>query len=100
MASKKPGKTRQGNHSGNRPAAEKPFAIRTHTLTPAGVEILARLTQDIRDYSGQTISSAAIVRALLRFADQQSYRWVLTIFTPLVESCEFNRGVRWGGKKA
>jgi hypothetical protein len=74
MATKKLKKKSRSKKRDALPDAEKPVVIRTHALTPADVEILERLTQDTRDYTGQTISSSAIVRALLRFADAQGYQ--------------------------
>jgi len=98
MATKKLKKKSRSKKRDALPDAEKPVVIRTHAPTPADVEILERLTQDTRDYTGQTISSSALVRALLRFADSQGYQWMLTNICPIVES-EYIQGVRWGGKK-
>ena len=49
------------------PTQEKPqFSIHTVTLTGEEVKVLGRLNQEASDFLGRTISSSAVIRALLR----------------------------------
>jgi hypothetical protein len=61
-------------------------------------EILQRLRQDATDSIGRSVSSSAIMRALVRYADQQDETWAREQLFSLVEQ-EFNAGIIWGKKK-
>lgn len=78
--------------------ADPPGIIRSLSVTPADVRTLDRIAQDASDYIGWTVSGSAIVRALLRYADQQSGEWVKEHLFPLVEQ-EIQSGTVWGKKK-
>lgn len=77
---------------------KSPLVIHSLALTPADEKILERISNDATDYTGRKISSSAIIRALLRHADQQGYQWTLANLRPLIET-ELARGVMWGKKK-
>lgn len=77
------------------PIQEKPpFSIRTFTLTPDVVEGLQRLSQEATDFLGRSISSSAIVRALVRHMDGQGAP-VVEALLRVVEQ-ELKAGVKWG----
>ncbi len=48
----------------------QPLVIRSLTLTHDADETLQRLSKDASDYIGWTVSSSAIVQALLRYVEQ------------------------------
>ena len=73
------------------------FLIRSHPLTPEMNAILQRLSQDASDYIGWTVSSSAIVRALIRYAEHQGQAWARETLFPLVEG-EIKEGFVWGKK--
>jgi hypothetical protein len=77
---------------------EKPeFSIHTVSLTPDVVATLQRLSQDASDFLGRTVSSSAIVRALVRQIDQQGPPAADALFL-LIEK-EMKGGVIWGKKR-
>ncbi len=76
----------------------QPLVIRSLTLTHDADETLQRLSKDASDYIGWTVSSSAIVRALLRQAAQQSSTWVTTQLFPFIER-EVSSGIVWGKRK-
>jgi len=47
---------------------------------------------------GWTVGSSAVIRALLRYADQQTPAWVSESLHPLIEQ-EIASGTFWGTKK-
>jgi hypothetical protein len=57
--------------------------------------ILTRLAGDASDYIGRRVSGSAIVRALLRFADEQGTVWAREQIFTFVEQ-EMGTGVAWG----
>jgi hypothetical protein len=69
----------------------------TFTLAPDVVETLQRLCRDASDFLGRSVSSSAIVRALVRQIDQQGPPAADALFL-LVEK-ELKGGVMWGKKK-
>lgn len=74
---------------------ERPeFSIHTVTLTPDTMGTLKRLSRDTSDVLGRSISSSAIVRALIRQAGQSNSEMLVSE----VEK-ELNAGVRWGKQK-
>jgi len=76
----------------------QPLVIRSLTLTHDADETLQRLSRDASDSLGWTVSSSAIVRALLRYVAQQPPAWALSHLFPLVER-EIASGMVWGKKK-
>jgi len=78
---------------------EKPAVkIHTITLTPDAVEALHSLSSDASDYTGCKISGGAVIRALLRFAQQQGVTWVYTNICPHIEA-EMQQGLKWGRER-
>ncbi|SRR6266849_778909 len=75
-----------------------PSTIRTVSLTQKGALALEALSQEASDLLGWTISGSAIVRALLRFAEQQGPTWARSQLMPLIEA-ELGAGVVWGTQK-
>jgi len=75
-----------------------PLIPRTHSLTEDTNTILQRLSQDASDALGWTVGGSAIVRSLLRYADQQPPTWAATALHPLIER-EIANGTFWGSKK-
>src|SRR5262245_53080814 len=67
-------------------------------LTPATDAALKRLSKDASDYVGWKISSSAIVRALVRYAEQQPPGWATSQLFPLIER-EIASGPVWGKRK-
>jgi hypothetical protein len=57
-----------------------------------------RPSGDVSDYTGRKISGSAILRALLRYTNQQGYQWFLSQVSPFIEA-EISSGVVWGKKK-
>lgn len=77
------------------PVKERPeFSIHTVTLTTDEIIALKRLSQAVSDVLGRSISNSAIVRALVRKADQGSEEDLC-----LEVEKELNAGVRWGKQK-
>lgn len=80
------------------PAQEKPLlAVHSVTLTADVATILQRLSQEATDFLGRTVSSSAIVRALVRQIDQQGPPAADALFL-LVEK-EMQTGRLWGKQK-
>lgn len=77
---------------------KEPLLIRSLTHTPTTDAIAKRLSQDATDYIGRPISSSAMLRALLRYVDQQDAAWVRSQLFPLIEK-EISNGLLWGSKK-
>src|ERR671924_131761 len=77
---------------------KEPFLIRSFSLTPAMDKRLQRLSQEASDFTVWTVSTSAIVRALLRYVEQQPPTWALSYLFPLIEK-ELSSGVVWGSKK-
>jgi hypothetical protein len=70
----------------------------TLKLTPTGEQVLQRLGQDASDTLGWTVSSSAMLRALLAYVEQQPPSWVSSALYPFVEQ-EITQGRVWGSKK-
>jgi hypothetical protein len=71
---------------GKEPPPQKPLLqVRAITLSRADQDILTRLSKDVSDYTGRTVSGSAIVRALVRYAGQHRYDWGLAYLFPLIE---------------
>jgi hypothetical protein len=71
---------------------------RSLTLTRDADETLQRLSGEASDYIGRKVSESAVMRALLRQAEQQKHEWVTAQLCPLIEE-ELASGVMWGKKK-
>jgi hypothetical protein len=59
---------------------------------------LQRWSQDATDALGWTVSSSALLRALLQYASRQPASWVPANLFPIIEQ-EIAAGVRWGGSE-
>ena len=77
---------------------KEPFLIRSFTLTAPTEQTLQRLSGEASDLLGWTVSSSAIMRALLRHAEQQPQDWTTSQLFPFIER-EIASGVVWGKKK-
>jgi hypothetical protein len=73
------------------------LAVHTVTLTPDVVEVLQRLSQEATDFLGRTVSSSAIVRALVRQIDQHGPPAADALFIEIEK--EMKEGRVWGKKK-
>jgi hypothetical protein len=84
---------------GKKSPPQKPqLLIRSITVTQDDQDTLGRLSKDLADYTGRTVSGSAIVRALVRHTGLQPYDWVLSQLSPIVEE-EITAGVQWGKKR-
>jgi hypothetical protein len=81
-----------------KPKREK-IAIHSLSLTEDTADILARVVQDARDYTGRTVSGSSVIRALLRYTRLQGYQWELSELFPLIET-ELTTGLVWGKEAA
>jgi hypothetical protein len=77
---------------------KQPLFPRTHTLSRDTDRFLQQLSQDASDALGWTVSSSAIIRALLLHVAQQPPAWASTTLHPLIEQ-EIAGGMVWGSKK-
>src|SRR5215813_6738168 len=77
---------------------KEPLRVVSVKLTPAAEYLLQQLRQDASDALGWTVSSSAVVRALIRHAGQQPTSWAATALHPLIEE-EIAQGRVWGSKK-
>jgi hypothetical protein len=76
----------------------EPLKVYTVKLTPAVAVTLQTLSQDASDALGWTVSSSALIRALIRQAGQQPPAWATAALHPLIEQ-EIAQGRVWGSKK-
>ena len=74
---------------------QRPSAVRSFALTEEDLGALQQLCQDASDYTGRTVSSSRLVRAMIRHAASQPPRWAREMLCPLIES-EIAAGVQWG----
>jgi len=77
---------------------KEPLKVYSVKLTPAAAELLLHLGQDASDALGWTVSSSAVVRALLSYVEQQPASWASSMLHPLIEQ-EIAQGRVWGSKK-
>jgi hypothetical protein len=77
---------------------KQPLQVSTIKLTPAEQDILQYLSQDASDNLGWTVSSSAIIRALIQHAGQQPQTWIASALYPPIEQ-EITAGRVWGYKK-
>ena len=75
---------------------KEPAVVTGIALTPTTVDILAGLRGDATDSSGRRASGSAVIRALLRYANQQGYDWVRQELVPLIEAEQRQR--IWGSR--
>jgi hypothetical protein len=68
-------------------------------IMPETDAALKRLGRDASDYIGWTVSSSAIVRALVRYTELQLPRWARPQLFPLVER-EIASGTVGGGRES
>ena len=61
------------------------FLIRSHSLTPPTAELLMKLSIEATDSLGRPVSHSTIVRALLRYVDQQAPTWLRDQLFPLIQ---------------
>jgi len=78
---------------------KEPIHVSSLSLTPSTQTTLRRLSQDATDVIGRTVSDSALVRALLRYVEQQPLSWVRETLYPYVEM-EMTTGTLWGKKKS
>jgi hypothetical protein len=76
----------------------EPLRVVTAKLTPTIGRTLQSLSQDASDALGWTVSSSAMVRALIRQAGKQPAAWAAAELHPLIEE-EIKQGRVWGSKK-
>lgn len=77
---------------------KEPLKVVSVKLTPAAEYLLQQLSQDASDALGWTVSSSAVVRALIRQAGRQPPAWAAAEIHPLIEQ-EIAQGRVWGSKK-
>jgi hypothetical protein len=77
---------------------KEPLKVYTVKLTPAAAQLLLYLGQDASDALGWTVSSSAVIRALIQHAAQQPEIWAAAALHPLIEQ-EIAQGRVWGSKK-
>lgn len=77
--------------------SKPPLVIRTFSLTTANDTLLSEIAGTASDSLGWTVSSSAIVRALLGFVEEQSSAWTATEIISRVEK-EIDTGRVWGRK--
>lgn len=76
----------------------EPLKVCSLKLTPTAEQLLQHLGQDASDALGWTVSSSAMLRALLAYVGQQPPSWASSALYPFVEQ-EISRGRVWGSKK-
>jgi len=79
------------------PQDQPQLVVHTVTLTADVVGTLQRLSQEATDFLGRTVSSSAIVRALVRQIDQQGPPASEALFVEVKK--EMQGGRLWGKKK-
>lgn len=77
---------------------DEPLKVVSVKLTPALEQTLRRLSQETSDRLGWTVSSSAVLRALVAYAGEQPPAWTSTELHPLIE-VEIAGGRVWGSKK-
>ena len=77
---------------------KEPLKVYSVKLTPAAAELLLHLGQDASDALGWTVSSSAVIRALIQHAGRQPSEWAATMLYPIIEQ-EIAQGRVWGSKK-
>jgi hypothetical protein len=67
-------------------------------LTPSIAKTLHQLSQGASDQLGWTVSSSAVLRALVTYAGQQPGSWIRSELHPVIEQ-EIAAGRVWGSKR-
>jgi len=75
-----------------------PLFPHTFTLSQDADHLLQQLSQEASDALGWTVGSSAVIRALLRYVEQQPPTWASATLHPLIER-EIASGLLWGTKK-
>jgi hypothetical protein len=75
------------------PSEPAPLVVKSIALTPAALEVLDRLTREVPRAHRRTTSASAIVRALLRYAEQQG---AFKVLGSLIEAEIASGEVVWG----
>ena len=68
-----------------RPPKKDLFLLRSHSLTPPTAELLMKFSIEATDSLGRPVSHSTIVRALLRYVDQQAPTWLHDQLFPLIK---------------
>ena len=76
------------------PHTKPQFSIHTVILTTEEVDALRHLSQDASDFLGRSISSSAVIRALIRQVVKQGPSAADDLFFEVER--ELKAGVRWG----
>jgi hypothetical protein len=76
----------------------EPLKVCSLKLTPTAEQVLQQLSQDASDALGCTVSSSALMRALLAYVEQQPPAWAPSALYPFIEQ-EIARGRVWGKKQ-
>ena len=76
---------------------KQPLLIRTHTFTKETETLLQHLSRDASDFLGRSISSSAVIRALIRQIAKQGPPAADALFLEIEQ--ELKDGVMWGSKK-
>ncbi len=80
------------------PPKKDSFLTRTHDLTPPTAARLMKLSIEATDSLGRAVSHSTVIRALLRYAEQQDSAWLHEQFFPLIQQ-EVEVGTSVGRKK-
>jgi hypothetical protein len=75
----------------------EPLKVCSVKLTPAEEQTLHRVSQEASDALGWTVSSSAVMRALIHYLEQTP-AWATAALHPLIEQ-EIAQGRVWGSKK-
>lgn len=81
-----------------RSITKEPLQVVTVKLTPTAGQTLRQLSQDASDTLGWTVTSSAMVRALIQYTRKQPPTWAAAELHPLIEE-EIAQGRVWGSKK-
>lgn len=77
------------------PPQREPLRVYSVKLTPAAATLLMQLGQEASDHLGWTVTSSAVMRALVRYAGQRPPAWAIDELHPLIEE-EIAGGRVWG----
>ena len=77
---------------------KEPLKVSSVKLTRTAERVLQQLSQEASDRLGWTVTSSAVVRALVSYAGQQTASWASSELHPLIER-EITQGRVWGSKK-
>lgn len=80
------------------PPKKEPFRISSFALTSSTETTLTRISHDATDVIGRRVSDSAVVRALLRYVEQQQLSWMREQVYPYIEK-EVEAGTLWGRRK-